>query len=272
MKNAVADLKSFFGRFRHNNNGGGVVIPKKQETFKVWAGMCVHREIKVKVYNSMRVLEACPNPKVEFKIIEGDALIDRSRARMATAFLKSDAESLIFLDDDVVYDPLDIRRLLFAQKKYDLDIVGGAYAIKDDQNPNFAIRTLGNGEFVFGSKGSIQEVRYISSGCMAIKKRVFERMVTEGMVHLCHSESQAFYPFFIPMEQETTNGWINLSEDWAFTERARRLGFKVWIDSTIKLGHIGRKTYDWDDFLTEKKKKNDDFIYNVEIKPISGNA
>ena len=265
MKNAVAELKGFFGRFRHNNNGGGVVIPKKEKVFNVWAGMCVHRDIKVKAVKARRLLEACPNPKITVQDIEGDALIARSRGRMATGFLKSDAEVLLFLDDDIVYEPQDIQKMLLCQKQYDLDIVGAAYAIKDEQNPNFAIRTLNDGEFVFGKKGSIIEVMYISAGCMAVKRRVFEKMIEAEMVHLCHPDSAKYYPFFIGQEKVLNGKWTDLSEDWSFCEKARQLGFRVWCDTTIKLHHIGLKTYDWDDFLMPKKIKTDEFIYKVQV-------
>jgi len=238
----------------------------KPEPYKMWVGMCVHRGVKAKVFNMMRILEKCPDPHFEFKIIEGDALIDRSRSRMATDFMKSDAEAIIFLDDDILYDPLDIRKICKLVQLKDLDIVGGAYVTKEEEAPVFAVRSLHDREdFDFGKNGEVREFRYVSSGCMAIHRRVFSSLVATETVHLCHPNGLQFYPFFCPMEKNLNGTWIYLSEDWAFCERARSLGFKVWCDTTSKIGHIGDKIYDWDDF-DRKKEVRDAFLYSVRVE------
>ena len=38
-----------------------------------------------------------------------------------------------------------------------------------------------------------------------------------------------------------------LAEDFAFSERARQAGFKIWADTTIRLKHIGSYGYSWED-------------------------
>jgi len=42
-------------------------------------------------------------------------------------------------------------------------------------------------------------------------------------------------------------GYWYLGEDYAFCERARQAGHKVIVDTTIRLGHVGRYTYGWED-------------------------
>ena len=39
------------------------------------------------------------------------------------------------------------------------------------------------------------------------------------------------------------NGMVKMSNDWFFCEKARELGYEVWCDPTIKLGHIGDYDY-----------------------------
>jgi hypothetical protein len=40
---------------------------------------------------------------------------------------------------------------------------------------------------------------------------------------------------------------VYLGEDYAFCERARRCGFKIFADTTIRLQHIGIYGYSWED-------------------------
>jgi hypothetical protein len=42
-----------------------------------------------------------------------------------------------------------------------------------------------------------------------------------------------------------TRHWY-LSEDFSFSHRARQAGYKIFADTTIRLGHIGRYSYAWE--------------------------
>jgi hypothetical protein len=173
------------------------------------------------------------------------------------------------LDDDIIfYDPLQIKTMLNAlSANFNMDILGAAYSIKDEENPVFAIRTLEDqGTYPFGTTGGLFEIRYLSSGCMAIKREVLQKMVDTKRVHLCNPKTLNFYPFFTPCEVYLNDEWIYLSEDWAFCHRARELGYRVFCDSTVKLGHIGPKVYDWDDFFKPAKDKRENFAYEVNIQ------
>lgn len=245
------------------------VFNKKKETahtFTVCVGMCSYRGVKLSTWKNLRILQECPNPKFEFRFVDGDALIDRSRSIVAMSFIKTNSDYLLFIDDDIVFDPLQIRQMMVSMRENDFDIVGGAYPLKRVKEPGIAIRTLENDELVpFGPDGGLYEVRYISTGCMAIHRRVFESLIHNSGLHLCHPQTMQFYPFFMPMEKEIAKDtWIYLSEDWAFCERAKDLGFKVWVDTTVKLGHVGDYQYTWKDLVGEPKKEVDDFNYLVK--------
>jgi hypothetical protein len=45
----------------------------------------------------------------------------------------------------------------------------------------------------------------------------------------------------------TATPHIYLAEDFSFSHRARAAGFKIFADTTIRLGHIGRYAYSWED-------------------------
>lgn len=270
MKGIIRDLQNFSSRLIKPNMGK-VIIPGLQKsgpTFKVALAICTHRDVKLEVFKVTRLLEACPDPKIQLAMQVGDALIDRSRSKIATVFLKDrDDDILWFLDDDIVTNSQDMTRMMWEMWKYDLDILGAPYVLKSESEKAFAIRTLEDQVDIPCGKGAeIQEVRYVSTGCMGIRRRVFEKMIEKEIVHLCHPETQKFYPFFCPMEYNLNGKWIYLSEDWAFCQRARELGFKVHCDFGTKLGHIGPKVYDFDDFFREPKIVKDGFNYNVRVE------
>lgn len=243
-------------------------IPEFKPMTKVYVAMCAHRGISPQVINNIRILEECPEPKIQFHLLDGDALIDRSRGRVATDFLLNSTDDiLLFLDDDIVFNPVDIRKLILECQENDLDILGASYVTKTDNGSTFTFMAIENVQDIpFGKSGGIAEVRMFATGCMAIKRRVLQKMADSGTAHLCNNQTINFYPFFMPMEKVINNCWNYLSEDWAFCERARELGFKCWIDTTIKLGHIGPRIYDWDSLVQEPRKVNESIFYKIRIK------
>ncbi len=65
-------------------------------------------------------------------------------------------------------------------------------------------------------------------------------------------------PYFMPMilpvkpqspgsDENRTDTHLYLAEDFAFSHRARSAGFKIFADTTIRLGHLGSYGYSWED-------------------------
>ncbi len=237
---------------------GGLILPQiPKSSFKVLAAMCVHRGVEPDAWISLERLRYCADPAFFAYFHTGDALIDRARSQVATRFLMSqNFDVLLFLDDDIVYEPdapIKAARLVHEQN---LDIVCAAYAKKQSENTNLNIKCLDDQPMIFGEGGHVQEIMYGSTGFMAINKKVLRKMAET--MPLCHPEDMNFYPFFQPFPYEVDKGngnksYIYLSEDWAFCQRARDLGFKVWVDCSTKLQHIGKYKYDWNDMFREKK-------------------
>lgn len=235
---------------------------------KVTIAVCAHRGVRARIFNQLKALEACPYLDFEVAIMDGDALIDRSRGRIATDFLLNRTESkcLIFLDDDIVFNPTDIMKIARLSIEKGLDVVGATYVTKDPIDPHFTFRGDDTDSVTFGKDSCVREIVYLSTGCMAIRREVLQAMVDKETVHLCHPDRYKFYPFFMPMEYKLPNGkWTYLSEDWSFCQRSRDLGFKIWLDCTTKLGHIGDYTYDWDDISRPKKDSRERLEVNYQV-------
>lgn len=235
--------------------------------FSVTVAVCAHRDIKAAVWEKLWALSLCENPKVTVRVVDGDALISRSRSRAATYFLeKTNDDILMFVDDDIVISTLDATKLMWEAWQLELPIIGAAYVTKSQEKPGFAIRPLDTRQMEFGPGGKTYEVRSVSTGCMLIRREVLNKFINENVSPLCVHGAAKYYPFFQHEKMIIDGAMEDMSEDWYFCERARRLGYKVWCDTTIKLGHIGPYEYTWDDIIETQngsRKKYQGHVVNV---------
>ena len=90
-------------------------------------------------------------------------------------------------------------------------------------------------------------IKYAATGFLAVARRVFERMARD--LPLCNQkDSIPMYPFYTPfVDKDDSGDPVYLSEDWAFCEQARRLGFGVWANPTVNLIHVGSHHYQLED-------------------------
>lgn len=230
--------------------------------FSIQVVVCVHRHLDPDCWNSLWALSRCVNPKVTLTFCHGDAMLPRARSLVASKFLQEKKHDvLMFIDDDMVFDPVDaikVAALAYIEK---LDIVGGVYVTKSETSchPQFIPN---DGEIIdFRKDGVAQEVRMINTGFMAIRRETLEKIVEKDLVHLCHPKSLAYYPFFSPREEFIDGEWWYLSEDWGFCHLARSICLKVWIDTSIRLKHIGKYKYDLDDCLKTMKTHHEVIRY-----------
>lgn len=228
------------------------------KTFKVMVAIPANHGVEIKSIYSLIDLEKSTDPKIELRFVSNEALIDRARSVVASRFLESDCDVLVFIDSDIIFKPFDVIKIARLCYEEGLDIVGGPYLKKTKTAPQFTFMSLNGEEMEFGSGGGVYEVRAVPTGFMAINRKVFEKM--KEKFPLCNPKSLNFYPFFIPEARQIDGEWIYLGEDWAFTERARDYGFKCWVDTRIELKHVGPYEYDFDDMFL-KRSNVKDFSY-----------
>jgi hypothetical protein len=213
------------------------------------------------------MMRDCPNPKVNPVIQEGDALISRSRNKVATHFIKNTTdEMLCFLDDDVEINPKDLQNMMLEVHKNKYPILGAAYALKDHVKGGMAFLPENNvGEIVFGEGGKVVPVKRVSTGCMIIRREVLETMIKKDVVHFC--EDSKNYPFFQHRETFVDGAWKEASEDWWFCIKAREMGFQPFLDSRPITKHWGMFPYgiDYIEMLADRKEKKDTTVLSYAL-------
>ena len=184
----------------------------------------------------------------------GDALVGRARSMHATHFLETrKAPHLIFLDSDIVFEPEDLKKLNQRQKE-GYDLIGGAYTVKT------AAQLAHYGPVLFD--GTVQEVRFLSTGFTGISRRLLELMVKKLRLPRLNSKDwTANYPFFESGARtglkDMSSPDIYISEDWDFGMKARRVGVRAYLDTSIKVGHLGQKIWTVQDLFEHEAQEQE---------------
>jgi len=186
------------------------------EKIKIAVGIPTNRLIKPKM--ALSLLNLVVHSKHDYYFIVSTRGYNTSENRnyITAQAIKNGCAYLFFVDDDMVFPPDILDKLLV----HDKDIVGGIYNTKYEiQSP--VIEYLNNER-----PTEIFKCGAIGTGCLLIKCDVFKKV------------PQIWFSY-----EWNDNGSVKMSHDWLFCYKAREYGFNVWCDPTIPVGHIGLKEY-----------------------------
>ena len=184
----------------------------------------------------------------------GDALVSRARSIAASDFLRSDCDVLLTIDTDIWFRAVDAIKL--ARKAEEYGIIAALYLTRGLHTQPALM--LGDETVVFAADSEPVEVPFASTGFMAVHRRVVEALAPT--LPLCHQgwedrgQDTSFRPFYMPyVIPSEAEGNIYLSEDWAFCQRAKEQGVKVWLDPSIRLGHYANVMLTLEDLVRPPK-------------------
>lgn len=179
----------------------------------------------------------------------GDSLISRARCIMLKDFLETNCDYLFTLDDDIELPEDAMVKLIQADK----DIIGGMYRLKklEVTNNPYALRFKVEDRQI--NFDDIVEVDYLSTGCMMHKREFIEKLVEQDYKSLWFYENMTgrkipalYMPFIYKNEY--------LSEDWAFCQRAKDKGHKIWLHAGVQCGHWGLHNFHPKDLKPEERE------------------
>lgn len=211
--------------------------------------VCSHRGINPVTATCIEFAKQALGNSFLVKYECGDAWIDRLRSVAATNFLNHDwADYMIFLDDDIVFNPKHLEKL-HNDMQAGYRLIGGLYPTRTgEQLASFGMKQFG----AITLDQTIQEIRWLATGFMGIHKSLLKDMVEKLELPLLHKGQWCeCYPFFT----FNTDGKMLVSEDWDFCNKAVKLGEKVWADTNITLGHIGDKVYTINDAVKASRER-----------------
>lgn len=143
-------------------------------------------------------------------------------------------DKLMWIDSDIVWKPEDFIKLYESDK----DIVSGAYLLASGEVVAYK-EELGGGYNYEEVKAMTEPVEIAGAGFgfICIKQGVFEKMSR---------------PWFqsVPVKRKEADGteydFFMMGEDLSFCYRAKRLGFKIWFDPTVRVTHHKTMKLTWE--------------------------
>lgn len=245
-------------------------------------GSLVHLGFLTSLMNTVRFLQEIGiSFAIEFG--NGDSLVSRSRNNLiARAMTNPEMTHVIFIDNDISWDPMSIIGLLLADKH----IIGGIYPLKmydwskllvDTQNPNepniikkwidrknnSQLRNLtSDTDFIqhnmlrynlnfidqyMNIQENLAKIKHLATGFMMIKRDTIEKMMQAFPSTKYTDDTNTLKPeenkFAYALFDCGVEDDHYLSEDWMFCSRWRKMGGDIWMDVSINLTHTGNTEY-----------------------------
>lgn len=203
----------------------------------VMLGMPAGRDLPALTVKSLMGTQSlCRDVQVPFQLgmVIGSAVVQWARDEVIDLFLQSNATRLFWIDSDMVWKPDQFMRLL-ALSQY-RDVICAAYPAKKDQ-PTFYVN-YDKDCLVQGDYGLLN-INGLGLGFTVMSRRVVEQLAANAK-KVTDDVSQRELAAVFRIDQ--VNG-KRQGEDMAFFSDIRALGYTVWLDPTIDLGHVGVKTY-----------------------------
>lgn len=199
----------------------------------VMIGMPLYGDPKKKTTISLlKTATMCANAGIGLSYSLPSSFITFARDAALDDFLKSGVDKLFWVDGDMVWQPEDFARMLALSTQVDVVCAtypqkvagpGNTYIVNHGTKPE--IHPLGLVEIIGTGLGFSIWSRKVCEALAASKPEVHD--------HIDGSRRKAVFSI------EARNGEVR-SEDINAFEDIRALGFKVWLDPNISLGHIGQ--------------------------------
>lgn len=131
------------------------------------------------------------------------------------------ADYVLFVDSDIIFEKDALIKLI----EDDVDIVSGVYRLKDESGEVVGCDIF-NRQLNNWKKDSTFEIGRCGMGFCLIKLSVARDVLNHF--------GTCFNPF------------SEMGEDYSFCERAKSLGYKIWMNPNVVCKHVGKRMYEVD--------------------------
>lgn len=188
-----------------------------------------------------------------FNRMFGCANVDIARAILASNAIAEGYEEIFWIDSDISFTFEDFERL----RSHDLPIVCGLYPKKLAAGGLAAILADDTEKVIFGEVGGLIEIKWAGTGFLYTKRCVYEDIINKLKIpEVALGTVGPAYPFFMPFTIPGNGDGVHLylGDDTSFCERARMCGYRIYADTTIRLQHIGKYKYSWEDIGGDRER------------------
>lgn len=183
--------------------------------------------------------------------------VEVARNWLVSEFYAGDYTDLVFVDTDQAWNAGEICRLL----EYQVDVVGAVARMKREPE-EYRLNWLGQDEAkgkpftVTKDDNGLIEVESIGTCFMRITRKVITKLITDHpeLEYKWDGTIGVSWALFWPaLENKTCYG-----EDISFCKLVRKAGFKIYLDPTVILAHIGQHAFvgSVEDYFRRKHAKS----------------
>lgn len=168
--------------------------------------------------------------------VSGCSIITMARNMLVDQFLNSECTDLLFIDSDVIAQPGDILRLM--AQSGDKDVTAGSYP-RRSKDKMFFMDLYFNEDNELEFDGAMMRIQRVGTGFMLIRRHVIEEVANQSEKYLGQDGIGQVANVF---EFSMLDGKF-VGEDYTFCDKARSLGYKIWLDVEISLPHVGQEEF-----------------------------
>ena len=167
-----------------------------------------------------------------------DSLIQRARNDYFYTAYNSKVDVLFFIDSDIGWNPNDFVKLVLSDK----DMIGGTYRKKTEEEELYAVKVLGDKELEWNlniSDDGLLEVQGLGCGFLKLSKKCVKMLFESEKKY--YTNEKGIVKNICDCVINEDNNFV--SEDITIGFKWTKLGEKLYLDTNIKLIHVGHKAY-----------------------------
>jgi len=189
----------------------------------------------------LNTFKMAPNRGVDIELIHTrcDALVQKSRNYFVSVALKNNVDDLIFIDDDIQWEPEWVFKLL----NYPVDVVSGIYRKKYDHSEDYPFLPLLNADGQWypppvDTQTGLVQVSCVPTGFLRLSRKAMKALwdVSEPYMNGIDGEDRSIF------DMKIIDGTM-YSEDFTMCHKLKELGFKIWLDPRMPCNHEGPKVF-----------------------------
>lgn len=171
-------------------------------------------------------------------LLAGNCHVDDARNALVREFMMSDCNCLVFLDADIGWAPKDLASLISCPAQF----VGGVYPKKCD-DPEFPVY-LEPGTTLQADELGLVEVHGLPTGFLKISRDALASITQVwGNRRFCGQSMGPDEPPYVILFERTYEDGHRWSGDYAFCQKWRSMGGKMYVDPRFNFLHEGTKEW-----------------------------
>jgi len=168
-----------------------------------------------------------------------------NREKLVRRFMKTDCQFFMSIDAATIFTPNDILQLMAT----DLDVVSGLYRLRKDVPVGVphAFRDMKGNPIItdnlLGKVPEVQQCMYMPGGMLLIRRTVFEQLYSKHQFVFDQGfrDTEYFQKLCGDFEDEVLTHFEG--EDVHFCKIWHEMGGQMFVNTNVRVGHIGEKIY-----------------------------